>query len=349
MSEVTYLNRRAHALTNEHLEVVVTVEGGHIAAIRDKATGVNPLWTPPWPSMEPSAYDAERMPEYGRNAESQLLAGILGHNLCLDLFGGPSDEEAAAGLTVHGEGSIAPYRIEVAGDTLTQSVTLESCGLRFERAIRLPAGARQLDITETVENLSVCDRPVAWTQHVTLGPPFLEKGATRFEATARKSKVIESDFTGGHAHLVTAAEFEWPHAPCMDGSTEDLRVYTNRAKSGAFTTHLMDPSRQEAWFAAFSPALRLAVAYIWRQSDFPWLGIWEENHLRAGAPWNGQALTRGMEFGVSPFPESRRAMIDRGRLFGVPGYRWIPARRKVTVRYRALLMPAGTLADVPLP
>lgn len=349
MAEIHYLNRRAHALANEHLEVVVSVEGGHIAAIRDKASGVNPLWTPPWPSIEPSAYDAARMPEYGQNAESRLLAGILGHNLCLDLFGGPSDEEAAAGLTVHGEGSIAPYQIEVRGDTLTQSATLSSCGLRFERSIRLPAGARQIDITESVENLGICDRPVAWTQHVTLGPPFLEKGATRFESTAARSKVIENDFTGGHAHMVTGAEFNWPHAPCVDGSTEDLRVYTSRAKSGAFSTHLMDPSRPMAYFAAINPKARLALAYIWRQSDFPWMGIWEENQLRTGAPWNGQSLTRGMEFGVSPFPESRRAMIGRGQLFGVPGYRWIPARRKVTVEYRALLAPAGSLADLPLP
>ena len=40
-----------------------------------------------------------------------------------------------------------------------------------------------------------------------------------------------------------------------------------------------------------------------------------------------------MEFGVSPFPESRRAMIDRGRLFGVPTYRWVPAMSRVEVEY----------------
>jgi hypothetical protein len=40
-----------------------------------------------------------------------------------------------------------------------------------------------------------------------------------------------------------------------------------------------------------------------------------------------------MEFGVSPFPETRRQMIDRGSLFGVPTFRWIPARRRVEVEY----------------
>jgi hypothetical protein len=32
-------------------------------------------------------------------------------------------------------------------------------------------------------------------------------------------------------------------------------------------------------------------------------------------------------------PETRRAMIDRGRLFGVPAYRWLPARATLEVEY----------------
>jgi hypothetical protein len=44
-----------------------------------------------------------------------------------------------------------------------------------------------------------------------------------------------------------------------------------------------------------------------------------------------------MEFGVSPFPESRRAMIERGTLFGTPGFRWIPGRTRVDVEYRVVL------------
>ena len=72
--------------------------------------------------------------------------------------------------------------------------------------------------------------------------------------------------------------------------------------------------------------------------------IWEENSSRTASPWNGTVLTRGMEFGVSPFPETRRRMIERGRLFDTPAYRWLPARAEVTVEYWAVVRPA---ADVP--
>jgi hypothetical protein len=40
-----------------------------------------------------------------------------------------------------------------------------------------------------------------------------------------------------------------------------------------------------------------------------------------------------MEFGVSPFPETRTAMVERGRLFDTPGFRWIPADSQVSVEY----------------
>src|SRR5450759_989593 len=74
-----------------------------------------------------------------------------------------------------------------------------------------------------------------------------------------------------------------------------------------------------------------------KQADFPWMGIWEENYSRTHAPWKGQALARGMEFGVSPMPESRRQMIDRGKLFGVPAYRWLPAKARLEVEYCAVM------------
>jgi hypothetical protein len=88
-------------------------------------------------------------------------------------------------------------------------------------------------IRENVENLTAFDRPIGWTQHVTLGPPFLEKGVTQFRASATRSKVWEGDF-GADDRLVAGAEFDWPRAPRRDGSGEDLRVLTGlgrRARS----------------------------------------------------------------------------------------------------------------------
>ena len=243
LNETFLHNRRVVRLENDQIRVSVTVEGGHIAEILDKATGVNPMWLPPWPTIEISQWSPETHPEYGNDSESKLLAGIMGHNLCLDMFGPPSEEEARAGMVAHAEA-----------------------------------------------------------------------GIVRWEFTA-------------------------------DGSVRDLRVYPEAASSSSFTTHLMDPKAENAWFVAWSPESNVALGYVWSRADFPWLGIWEENCNRPHAPWLGRTKTRGMEFGVSPFPETRRQMLERGTMSGEAGYRWIPAGGRLTALYYAAITPAAAIPE----
>jgi hypothetical protein len=338
----SYRGRRAATLENQYLRVTVLQGGGHLAEIFDKATGVNPLWTPHWPSIEPSSYDPTTHREYGTSLEASLLSGIMGHNVCLDIFGGPSAEEAAAGMPVHGEASVVPYELRASGDELIMTARLPLAGLEFERRIELHG--RAVRIREQVINPGGVDRPIGWTQHVTLGPPFIEHGVTQLRAPATRSRVFESP-VGGADYLQPGADFNWPHAPRQDGGTTDLRTADNRGPSSSFTTHLMDAGREHAYFVAFSPAARLAFGYIWLRADFPWLGIWEEHRSRTHAPWNGQAVTRGLEFGVSPMPESRRAMVERGTLFGTPTFRWIPARGRLAAEYWAVAREADEVPE----
>jgi hypothetical protein len=327
MLQTLFSGRRAFQLENDHIRVTILAEGGHIAEILDKATGVNPLWLPPWPTIEPSAWTPGTFPIYGDDAESKLLAGIMGHNLCLDLFGPPSDDEANAGVVVHGEAGVAPYEFEPVADGLISRCTLPAGQLAFERSITLDG--RRARISETVENLAPLDRPVAWTQHVTLGPPFLECGKTEFRVSATKSRAIGE-----------TVDFEWPHY-----RGRDLQLYTSEESSSAYTAHLMDPDQEQAYFLAWSPGAKIVTGYAWNRADFPWLGIWEENSLRTHTPWNGHTQTRGMEFGVSPFPESRRRMIERGSLFGTPGYKWLGAKRKLTAEYYAGIAQADAIPE----
>jgi hypothetical protein len=342
MPATTFHSRRAHAIENGHLRLTVLEGGGHIAEILHKKTGVSPLWIPPWPSIEPSAYQPGEHPEYGSGTEARLLAGIMGHSLCLDIFGGPSPEEADAGLTVHGESSVLPYDIAAEDGLLQMRATLPLAGLAIERTIQLRG--ESVRIREAVCNLCAFDRAIAWTQHVTLGPPFLEKGVTTFRASVTRSKTFETPF-GAHDYLPPGVEFDWPIAARADGGSVDLKTFSNAPSSSAFTAHLIDPGLEDGCFVAYAPQFHLVFGYVWKRADFPWLGIWEENLSRSFPPWNGRAIARGMEFGVSPMPETRRQMIERGQLFGVPVYRWLPARGRCEVEYWASVRGADAIPE----
>ncbi len=330
MTGITFKGRQAVQLENEFLRVTVLQEGGHIAEVFDKRASISPLWIPHWTSMEPSQFDRDRPECYGTGSEAKLLAGIMGHNLCLDLFGGPSEEEALAGLTVHGEASVDRYHITQSPDELICQLTLPIAQLKFSRSIQLRM--ENVRIQETVENLSGIDRPLAWTQHVTLGPPFLGAATTEFRASMTQSMVSEKD-PGFGAYLRPGSNFSWPLAPRTDGHEADLRQMNPVPPASAYTAHLADTEREHAYFVAFTPQFRLAFGCIWKRADFPWLGIWEENCSRPGPPWDGRTVTRGMEFGVSPIPESRREMVDRHRLLDAPTYKWISARGSLRAEY----------------
>ena len=329
MPERRFRNRSAVSIENEVLRLTVLREGGHIAEIFDKRAGISPLWIPQWESVEPSAF-ASAQDSFGGGADAKLLAGIMGHNLCLDIFGGPSPGEAEAGLTVHGEGSVAPYDISDSDLRVSSELKLRLAQLSFRRTIEISGS--NLHIVETVKNLAAFDRAIAWTQHVTLGPPFLDPLTTEFRASVTNSMTAGTEL-GFIGYLSSGREFSWPFAPSVDGRVADLRRMHGQTPASAYTAHLADSKSEHAYFISYSPRYRLAFGYVWRRADFPWLGIWEENCSRMNPPWLGRELTRGMEFGVSPFPETRREMVGRGKLFGTPTYRWIAAGEELHAEY----------------
>src|SRR5689334_15337241 len=130
-----FRGRRGATIENDALRVTVLEGGGHIAEVFHKARGISPLWIPPWPSIEPADYVASADATYGAGVESKLLAGIMGHNLCLDIFGGPSDEEFAAGLQPHGEASIETYQIDSTATAIHMTARLSESQLRVERRL----------------------------------------------------------------------------------------------------------------------------------------------------------------------------------------------------------------------
>lgn len=337
-----YRNRRVAEIENDDLLLTVAQEGGHVARLLHKSSGINPLWTPQWPSIEPSEYSPERHPEFGDSNEAQLVAGLLGHSVCLDLFGAPTPSEAASGMPVHGEAPVVPYALTGDGASLTMRADLPLAEMRFTRNLQL-AKEGVVRFRETLENLSATDRPIGWTQHVTLGAPFLERGTTRFLLTSRQSRVMDSSFNNGLGAQAPDADFEWPLCPRRDGKIDDLSIMTAAPVSAGFTAHLMEPASEHVCFVAWSPAVKLLIGYVWRQRDFPWLARWEENHLRTWAPWNGEGFALGMEFGVSPFVENRRDMVARGGMFGAPAFRWLDARSACEVNYVAFVRSADAL------
>ena len=351
-SKTKWQSREAYALSNGLIQMVNLTGGGHIAELRfAEGSGLptlNPLWTPPWKSMEPFQYSSRsHAKRYGPLTEGKLLSGIAGHNICLDYFGPPSEAEAAQGMSTHGEAPSLKWRKSsesLRGGQLSVglSLRLPEAGLEFSREIAMRAGESVVYLQETVTNQRKLDHFFHWTQHVTLGPPFVSPESTRVVMSATKG-MTSTEAYGDQALLAMGKEFHWPTAPARAGGEVDLSRCLIRKGFGVVASLLADPSRDLQYVGALNIRDRLLIAYCFRRADFPWVTIWEENCSREAPPWNGRTETRGLEFGSAPLPVTRREAFARGPLLGAPTFSTVPARGRLTARYCAFLayLPEG--------
>jgi hypothetical protein len=334
-------------MSNGIVRLIVLTGGGHIAEMHlERAKGarsVNPLWTPPWKTIEPYRYrDSQHRRRFGPLIEGKLLSGIAGHSLCLDYFGLPSVEEAAHGLSLHGEAPVARWRVVQSrrtGDALSleMSVRLPTAQLQCQRRVELQRDEPVTLFTETVQNERKADHFFHWTEHVTLGPPFLDPRSSSVAIPGDQAGTYPHGYDEGKALLASNATFRWPDAPLADGGAADLRQPLIRPGLGFVATVLVDPQREFGYVAALNWKLGVVIAYCYRRSDFPWVAVWEENLAIAAPPWRRRTRARGLEFGTTPFPVPRRESFLGPRLFGEPALTSVAAGGAKTVRYVAVL------------
>jgi hypothetical protein len=339
-SEFLPNRRKVIWIGNEELQIALAHGGGHIAALRFPGLPkeANPYWTPPWPSLEPEdVTDDLVIQEYGGKPEGRLLASILGHSLCLDLYGAPSEEEMLAGAVTHGKVGVLPWQWKrIDRGTLEGECKDDFAQLQFSR--RLQVEGNCVVIEERLQNLCAWDRPVGWQQHVSLGSPFCEKGFWA-QSNCDLGSTHPQTFGAG-ASLISGRETQWPLAPRRVGGVCDYRrPLEDNSTANDFSGFRVRPADELGSFVAGNIHFGFALFYVWPRHFFPWMGVWDEKQARHLKPWNKKASVRAYEFGVSPFPETRREMLSRPVLFDLPTYMILPGAGTLWVRYMLGIFP----------
>jgi hypothetical protein len=258
------------------------------------------------------------------------LSPVYGHFICVDGFGPVSKEEAAAGMTMHGEATKFPAELVSSGkegNTFSAdfTTTLPLVQEIFRRKFSIVDGENVIYVKSELESLLAFDRPVSWGEHLTIGSPFLERGNTSVEISAQKAmtRPYDAPNEGKFMHrLASGKEFTWPMAPTLDGRLTDIRTVTATTPIVDRTASLMDESRKYVFITALNKDKHLLLGYMFKREDYPWMQTWEFYQA------NGD-LTRGLEFAIQPFDVPRRDMVDQHSMFGTPTYKWLPAKSKI--------------------
>ena len=255
----------------------------------------------------------------------------MGHFLALDGFGTPSDQEVAAGMPFHGEANHEVFRILSATDSgsshsVTMQVTLPLAQETLTRRTEIIDGENLAYVTSELESLISVDRPISWAEHATIAPPFMQKGKVVVDMPATRCRVRPFKPGDIPGHLVYGKDFTWPMAPVVGGGEANIREIPTDHNWLDLASCEMDPSRRLAFVTALQLEKHLLYGYVFRREEYPWLMSWMN--------FTGDdRAARGMEFSSQPFDISHRDTVAMSPLFGVPTFRWLPAKSKIESQF----------------
>jgi hypothetical protein len=342
---VEWKNRCAYRLSNGTVELTALLGGGHLADFRLCGSPINAIWEAPWPTIEPQTFSSREHAElYGEGPAGKLLCGYTGQALALAYFGMPSAAEAAKGLALHGEAASSEWKVVSAEAddsiaSLVLEVALPNYRLKFRREITIFAGAYTVAIHEMVENLSDAPLHFQWVEHATFGEPLFTNGeATLFLSGARG--VTWHLGYEGHELLPNDTEFHWPLVHEARGGPIDLSSPFAKDGTGFVASVLTNSDRMDAFVAVHNRKHVLVAGYLFDRTRFPWIALWEENHARPYAPWNGRTRVRGVEFGTSPMPLGLEQARKMRTLFDTPVFTSVAENATIETRYEMFVARA---------
>jgi hypothetical protein len=319
----TWHGRRVLELSNSVVQATILPGGCALAAWRfvdgHGPSQANVLWESPWTTHDPKTLDDVTLEHtYGDLAAGRFLDSFTGHALCLDGFGSPSDTDAAAGDSLHGEASTVMWTAkEDDMSSVTLVADLPLAQLRVQRHLSLLPGESVLRVEEHVTNLASTSRGLHWMQHATIGVPLFRNGGARITASVHNGITWPLDYEGSNL-LERDAAFSWPCAPRADGGRVDLREVFTREGTGFVAALHQHAGREHGFIAACHAETGLAMGYLFSVALFPWVTFWEENRARRDAPWCGRVQARGLEFGTTPLPLGNEAVDAHGPVLGSP-------------------------------
>jgi hypothetical protein len=301
--------RKQIVLDGNIASVCVDIAGGSIVDFHLVKWGLNPLtWN---------------YPEKG-----DLKPRMMGHFVCFDRWGQPSDQELKNGMPFHGEATHVEWKVlsqpEKTGGTISAEMFCELPigGMTLKRTMSLSENAPVLTVREEITNINKLGRVYNIVQHVSIAPPFLDESVI-VDCNASKGYMQESRWPNPEEPVIY-----WP-AIAYKGRLVDLRCLAGDHNPDV-TSFVFADSLEYGWVTASNPEKGLMIGYVWKLTDYPWLNIWRNTV-------DGKPVARGLEFGTTGLHRPFGDMLAKGKMFNRPIYEYLDAGETIVKSYRAFI------------
>lgn len=300
---------------NSAAQLTLDLAGGSVASFTlAESDRINPL------SWDSAIHD-------GKDASS-TAPRPLGHFLCLDRWGPPTEAEEANGMGYHGEASSVRWEVleETGQQTGTMHASLPLCGLHVKREVRLLGSSAFAMVREHVTNKNLLGRIYNMVQHPSIAPPFLD------ESTLVDCNAIRGFAQGPNRTLSETPDkpgFCFPNTINRAGAEADARHMTGGDDD--VQSYEVSPDDSYGWICATNAAQGLVFGYVWPRDDYPWISLWCCS--RDGVP-----CARGLEFGTTGYHQPFPILMRHPQLLGLPTLAFLDAGETRTRSYATFLV-----------
>lgn len=295
----------------ESLKASVTYDlaGGAMADFHRTKDGLNPFtWN---------------RPEKGDTAPRPM-----GHFICFDRWGQPSENEGKNGMPFHGEATSVDWSVlfgpSKEGDAVsaTMQCALPMGGLTLTRTAKLSGTSPVLTVREVIQNKNKLGRVYNIVQHPSIAPDFLDESVI-VDSNAWKGYMQESPWPTPEEPVIY-----WPFV-AYKGTLVDLRRL-NAEADPAVTSFVFKDDAPQGWVTACNPGKGLMVGYVWDVGEYPWLNIWRNTK-------DGKPAARGLEFGTTGLHRPFKDMLEKHAIFGKTLCEYVDAGVSVEKSYVVFL------------
>ncbi len=301
----TLAGRQQVVLAGKAATLAVDVAGGSIVDFH-LSGGMNPLtWNyPEKPDLKPR---------------------MMGHFVCYDRWGQPSQAELANGMPFHGEAATVAWTIdrqpstEMGAISAVVSCRLPIAGMGLTRTLTMHENSSVVHVTDVAKNLNALGRVYNILQHATIAPPFLDE-TTLVDANVHDGLMQEAPFDGPVIY--------WPQI-AYRGKLVDFRHLTDDPNPNV-VSYVFADGEEWGWTTACTPGRGLLVGYLWNLEDYPWLSFWQ--HVADGKP-----AARGLEFGTTGLHRPFADILAQNELHGTRLFEYMDAGGTTTKSFYMFL------------
>ena len=285
----TVNERDTITLDNGKVRLMVNIHGGAIADYSFVDQGLNPL-------------------SWRQGGAQNATTTRMGHFVCFDRVGKPSETEKAKGIPSHGEATSVLWKVidQASHENGNMYVRLECklpiATMSLTREICLFKDSSICKVTDRIKNENKFGKLYNIMQHPCISSPFLDT-----------SVIVDCSASTGFMNTKESETIPGPLSswPMIESKDTQVNLRVMNDTNTMVANFISEKDNIHGWSCVSNSSRQLMLGYVWNTAEYPWIRVWRR--FKKEAPYG-----MSIEFSTTPLAIPFGDILKVGNLLDTP-------------------------------